>query len=58
MRTGRFVKHVHAKKNKGDGNDGYRVRVGAFMGIWVQQGVRGGICKYICKQDAAKQTKE
>ena len=57
-KMGRFVKHAHAKKNKEDGNDGFRVRVGAFIGIWVQQGVRGGICMYICKQYAAKQTKE
>ena len=46
-RMGRFVKHAHAKKNKEDGNDGYRVRIGAFIGIWVQQGVRGRICMYI-----------
>ena len=57
-RMGRFVKYAHAKKNKEDGNDGYRVWVGAFIGIWVQQGVRGGICMYISKQDTAKQAKE
>ena len=34
-RCGRFVKYVHAKKSKEGGAHGYRVRGGAFKGIWV-----------------------
>ena len=41
------MKHAHAGKNKEGGNDGFRARGGAFRGIWVYQGVRGGECKCI-----------
>ena len=35
VRRGRFVKHARSEKNKEGGNDGYRVRGGAFRRIWV-----------------------
>ena len=34
-RRSRFGKHTYAKIKQGGGNDGYRVRVGEFIGIWV-----------------------
>ena len=44
------------KKSKEGGNHGYRARVGAFKGIWVEQGVSGGEWICICNANASKQT--